>query len=104
MEKERKTFRAFMDLYSKQAPFSEDGSRRATLMFAEEDGSLSRSSPLISFTLEDALEVLDKESELVRWLLNQINTHDPYTEKVVGLIFNPKTVLSEVMKNKELRG
>lgn len=94
MEAERKIFHVFLGLHSHKACTTDEPI--AHLQFHND--TLSPDAPLISFTREDVIEELDKESELVRFLLHQMTTYDCHTQRIVGLIFNKQTVLSEVMR------
>lgn len=55
------------------------------------------SGALVAFTRENVVEEFDVESELVRWLLNQMSTYEPTRQCIVGLVFNPSTILSDVL-------
>jgi succinate dehydrogenase flavin-adding protein (antitoxin of CptAB toxin-antitoxin module) len=59
---------------------------------------LSPMQPLISMSVENLLEELDKDAELVRWLLNQMTTYDCRKQKLVALIFDRQTVISDVLR------
>ena len=55
------------------------------------------SGPLVAFTRENVVEEFDVESELVRWLLNQMSTYEPTRQCIVGLVFDNSTVVSDVL-------
>ena len=59
---------------------------------------VDHSAPLLVFGRDDIMNELDTESELVRWLLEQMRTYDCRTQCIVGLIFDKQTVLSEVLR------
>ena len=52
---------------------------------------------IISFSREDLLNELDSSSPLVNKLLSQISSYNCEKERIVGLIFNKREVLSEVL-------
>ena len=57
---------------------------------------------LIAFTRDDIVEALDaNSSQLVRGLLEQMRTYDCTRERIVGLIFDKQTVLSDVLRTSE---
>ena len=58
------------------------------------------SGPLIAFTRENVIEEFDVESELVRWLLNQLSTYDPTRQCIVGLVFDKTRIISDVLMAK----
>ena len=63
-------------------------------------GAVPHGEPLIEFAEDDVHKALDPDaSDLVRWLLYQMRTHDNTTQKVVGLIFDRETVLSDVLED-----
>ena len=68
------------------------------------DGTLQHDAPLVAMTEVDLADAVSDgtlciESELVRWLLKQVKTYDPYRgERVVGLVFDKETVLSDVVR------
>jgi hypothetical protein len=41
---------------------------------------------------------LNKDSHLVRWLLNQMTTYDCRRQRILALKFDESTVLSEVLR------
>lgn len=55
------------------------------------------SAPLIAFTQDDVVKEFDPESELVRWLLNQMSTYEPTRQCIVGLVFDSRVILSDVL-------
>ena len=55
---------------------------------------------LIAVTMHDIQTSprFDKESELTRWLLRQLSTYDYDRQAVVGMVFDPKIILSDVLQ------
>jgi len=98
MERERKAFQVFLSLHQHKAvPIDEPV---AYLQFYDE--CMPSDMQLIKFTRDDILDLgkrgrLDLECELVRVLLQQVSTYDCSTQRVIGLIFNKNTVLSDVL-------
>ena len=92
MDKERKIFETFVSLNLKKA--TETDQPVAHMQFYSE--SMDHDSPLLLMYQEDILSELDTESSLVRWLLNQLATYDCTKQKIIGLIFDKKTVLSDI--------
>ena len=83
----------FVPMHEKQAATSDVP--LAYLQFANAfRGGPSR---LIAFKMEDVVKEFDTDSPLVRWLLNQMTTYDCRTQRILGLIFDKKTILSEVI-------
>lgn len=93
MERERRIFRGFLDLHARKASTTE---RPAAHMQFWSEG-LGVDEPLLLMDEEDLLGALDVEASPVRWLLHQLRTYDPARQKIVGLIFDRKTVLSDVL-------
>lgn len=63
-------------------------------------GAIPHAQPLIRFTEEDVMRELDTDnSDLARWLLHQMRTHDNERQKVIGLIFDRTTVVSDVLED-----
>lgn len=87
-------FKAFLPLHGKQAKPSD--APLAYLQFA----SAYRGVPsrLITFRREDVVAEFDSDAPLVRWLLNQMTTYDCRTQRIVGLVFDRRTILSEVVR------
>ena len=95
MEEQRKRFQSFLALHAHKAVPTEEPV--AHMQFVSDTMPLD--APLLQLTKEDVLEALDAEgSELVRWLLEQMRTYDCTCERVVGLVFDKRTVLSEVLR------
>jgi hypothetical protein len=55
-------------------------------------------APLLAMDREDVLEAMDSDSRLVSWLLEQMRTYDCRTQRIVALVFDKRTVLSEVLR------
>lgn len=93
MDERRGTFRAFLALHAHKAP---QGTEEpvAHLQFHP----VALEAPLLALTRDDVLDALDASSELVRWLLEQMRTYDCRTQRIVGLVFDERTVLSEVLR------
>ena len=61
------------------------------------------SNPLVRLTLDDVDSAIrdgefDPSSELVLWLRQQLLTYDCTTQRIVGVVLDPKTVLTEVLR------
>lgn len=93
MERERQIFHTFLALNAHQAVPTEEPI--AHLQFY--NGSCDNQE-LLALTREDVLDALDPESELVRWLLEQMRTYECTRQRIVGLVFDRRTVLSEVLR------
>jgi len=95
MEKQRRAYSAFMTLRSSGLKPTEEPT--AHLQFYDEKTSSHMSGPLVAFTRENVVEEFDVESDLVRWLLNQMSTYEPTRQCIVGLVFDKSTILSDVL-------
>lgn len=96
MEERRRAYDVFMSFNaSKARPTSEP---TAHVMFKGMHDITSSTCPLVCMSVEDVLTDLDKESPLVQQLLRQLHTYDCHTERVVGLVFDRQTVLSDVLR------
>lgn len=93
MERERKIYETFLSMAAKRAPCPRE--RLCYLQFY--DGHLSAETPLVAMSAQDVLDCLSPEDVTVRWLLNQMRTFDPHTQKVVGLVFDRARVVSDVL-------
>lgn len=96
MDEKRKIYQNFMSLNAHKAVVTDTPT--VHVMFYEEGKTMSPMQPLISMSVEDVLEELDKDAELVRWLLNQMTTYDCRKQKLVALIFDRQTVISDVLR------
>jgi hypothetical protein len=96
MEREQHIFKTFLAMHSKNtAPLSWERCVHAQFYRAA-GGIPSDSEPLLIMDQQDILDDLDPESPLVRWLLEQLRTYHPTKQKIIALIFDKKTVLSDV--------
>lgn len=95
MEEKRRTFAAFLALHAHKADVTDEPV--AHLLF-EDGGFRGTDTPLVAFTVEHVMAELDTDAELVRWLLHQMSTYEPTRERIVGLVFDKQTVLSEVLR------
>ena len=94
MDDHRRQFHRFLALHVHKAPPTE--TPVAYLQFASAD--TGPRACLIKFDREQVMAELDCEAELVRWLLHQMSTYDCTTQRIVGLVFDKRTVLSEVLR------
>ena len=95
MEERRRAYNAFMTLRAKGVFVTEEPV--AHLQFYDSVHSSHMSSPLVAFTRDNVVEEFDRDSELVRWLLNQMSTYEPTRQCIVGLVFDKTTILSDVL-------
>jgi hypothetical protein len=93
MERQRKIFNTFLALNAHHAVPTEE----PVVHLQFYDGRCD-SQELLALTRDDVLEALDPSSELVRWLLEQMRTYDCLRQRIVALVFDKKTVLSEVLR------
>ena len=94
MQAERKTFEAFLAIHAHKARPTDQPC--AYLQFA--NTTLTPATPLIRFTRENVMNELDASSELVRFLLHQMSTYECTKQRIVALVFDKRTVLSEVLR------
>lgn len=94
MESQRKIFEQFLSMTASRArPTNEPV---AHVCFYQRD-CMPHNQTLLTMDQQDLLSELDAESELVRWLLWQLSTYDCTRQRIVALIFDRQTVLSEVL-------
>jgi hypothetical protein len=95
MEEQRRAYGAFMTLRSSGVGPAEEPV--AHLQFYDGATSSHMSGPLVAFTRENVVDEFNVESDLVRWLLNQMSTYEPTRQCIVGLVFDKSTILSDVL-------
>tara|TARA_B110001450_G_scaffold153072_2_gene142852 strand:- start:218 stop:514 length:297 start_codon:yes stop_codon:yes gene_type:complete len=95
MEEKRRAYGAFMTLRASGVRPTEEPI--AHLQFYNDKTSSHMSGPLVAFTRENVVAEFDVESELPRWLLNQMTTYEPTRQCIVGLVFDKSTILSDVL-------
>lgn len=99
MERERQLFATFLSMHAHKATVTEEPV--AHLQFYAE--TMPPDLALFALTRDDVADAirsgrLDGESELVRWLMEQLRTYDCRCERIVGLVFSKSVVLSEVLR------
>lgn len=94
MERERRIYEAFVTMHQRQAVPTEEPC--VYLQWHRE--TMDPGAPLVRLGVADVLDALDKDAELVRHLLHQMHTYDCRTQRIVGLVFDKRTVLSDVLK------
>ena len=65
---------------------------------AKFEGYLSLDCEIREYTIELMQEAFDQNAPLVRWVFQQILTHDIDTEKVLGIVFNDSEIVCHVVK------
>ena len=114
MQEEQRAFKVFLSMHAHKATPTDEPV--AHLQFVK-DGKLPPSNcSLVRFSRDDVVEhfltgkdLSDAETELVRFLLHQMTTYDCRTQRIVGLVFGPTRVLSDVLhmprdEQSDLRG
>jgi len=97
MEEQRRIYERFLSMHAQKAQTTQDPV--AHLQFWRGvDAPIAHDAPLIALTREEVLSELDPDSELVRWLLQQMSTYDSTRQRIVGLVFDKRTVLSDVLR------
>lgn len=94
MDEKRRIYDNFLRLHARKAAVSTEPV--AHLMFYST--TMPVDQPLLRLDRDDVLDALDPSSELVRWLLEQMRTYDCTRQRIVGLVFDRKTVLSDVLR------
>lgn len=97
MEEQRRIYSAYLAMRTSDRRSSKDPV--ALLQFYDQTaGSSHMTDAFVAFTREDVVEEFDTNSELVRWLLQQMSTYEPTKQCIVGLVFDKITILSDVLK------
>jgi hypothetical protein len=95
MDDQRRRFDAFLRLHAHKATTTDE----PVAHLQWHDAAMPLDLPLLQLTRDDVVEALDADgSPLVRWLLQQMATYDCTRERIVGLVFDERTVLSEVLR------
>lgn len=92
----REAHDAFLTLRHKEAkptPFPS-----VHLLFATNSNVSIATGEILILDVEDVLSELDKDSPLVVSLLEQMRNYDCRRQAVLGIVFDRKTVLSEVVR------
>ena len=97
MDEKRRIYGSLMSLHARKANVTPTPT--AHILFYDPSSS-SVHSPLVSMTAQDVMDELDRDAELVRWLLHQMSTYDCATQAIVGVVFDKQTVLSDVVRVK----
>ena len=99
METERRAFEAFLAMHAHKAEPTSEPVAHLHFLRDRANPSVPHDEPLLALTREDVLEcdLLDKSSTLVQWLLEQMRTYACHRQRIVGLVFDSRTVLSEVL-------
>ena len=93
---QRREYAAFVELHADAARPTREPV--AHLHFRGPGGALAPGTALVALTRDDVLDALDPDAELVRWLLEQMRTYDCTRQRIVALVFDRRTVLSEVLR------
>ena len=97
MEERRRVYGAFMSMRATSVTEPSDTPVVYLQFYDASPTSTHMTAPLVAFAREDVLNEFDGDAELVRWLLHQLSTYEPTCQCVVGLVFNRRTILSDVL-------
>ena len=97
MEEQRRIYEAFVATHAARVPTTDE----PLVHLAYYRGPDAPVSELRAYDRDDVLSVLDRDAELVRWLLNQMTTYDCTRQRIIGLVFDKHTVLSDVLRAHE---
>lgn len=95
MERERRIYNEFLAMHSQKAPPSAEPCAHVHFYRGK---AMTPAEPLVSMSIDELRSELDEEAELVRWLLRQMSTYDCRTQTIVALVFDERTVLSDVLR------
>ena len=98
MEDQRRTFDAFLRMHAHKASCTNEPRAHLAWITEGTKGDVPHNCCLFALEEDDVKEALDPSAELVRWLLHQMHTYDCTRQRIVGLVFDRKTVLSEVLR------
>jgi hypothetical protein len=91
----RRQYDAFLKMrYREAVPTKEPA---VYLHFVDEQSSFA-TAPLVLLHTDDVLEALTPSSDLVVGLLEQMRRYDCTRQAIVGMVFDKRTVLSEVVR------
>jgi hypothetical protein len=96
MEEKRHLFHRFLGTHHHKA--RPTPTPAVHLLWNREDNVLAPEKALYLLREEDLREHLNFQSELVGWLLSQMRTYDCRKQRIVALVFDRDTVLSEVLR------
>jgi hypothetical protein len=95
MDEKRQILRTFLSLHAHHAQPTSDPVAHLHFYRGSSD---PLTCDLVRFTVDEIVAELDTESELVHWLLHQMTTYEPTQQRIVGVVFDSQTVLSEVLR------
>ena len=100
MEEQQKALNSFVQVHANKLAIRTD--KRVAHLVNYSPSGIPLNITLTQYTLEDLRQanILDVSSPLVHWLFQQIQTYDIDREHVIGLVFDKKTVLANVVKLK----
>jgi len=96
MQSERKNLDNFVALHASKALLSPD----RVVHLVQYSAITPLDVKLTQYTIDDIMESdrFDTSSVLVQWLLKQLHSYNPISEKVVGLQFSKHSVLAHVVR------
>lgn len=97
MDQQQNALLAFVKLHGSRLKVSCATSRVAHLARYSKSGN-PLDIALEMYTIERVIAEMDKESPPVRWLIRQIQTYDTVSQRVLGLIFDPRTAYAHVIE------
>lgn len=95
MEEKTKIYKLFLLHHARRARPEPD---RAVYACFYNPKCAMHEQTLVVMRQDDLVDALNVESELVRWLCKQFNTYDTKTQRILALIFDRDTVLSDVLR------
>ena len=95
MEMEQGALNAFVRLHARKCKSKTD--ERVAYLYKYSE-SIPLDAQLVKYKTDDILSVFKRDSHLVRWLVEQVNSYDVKTQCVIGLIFDNATVLAHVIQ------
>ena len=90
MDSKHREFETFVSLHGNKASCTDEP--LAHVRFPED----AHDDPLTLMSKEDICSAFDTSSNLVRWFLTQLNTFDYQRQKLLALVFDRSTIISNV--------
>ena len=102
MDAQRAAYATFLSMHAQKAKTTSVPTAHV-MFYNTETNTMPLNTLLIAMTYDNVMELvsektLEKDSLLVQWFLQQLVTYKCETQRLVALVFDSKTVLSDVLR------
>ncbi len=94
MDNNQELFKVFLTMHNKKAKTTKE----PIAYLVHKEDCLKAETPLVAWKEHHLVNYFDHDSKQFQWLMKQLKTYDYENEVILGMFYDKKSVISEVLK------